>query len=319
MMLKKILIEWKNYRRRFLPWLVCNLQHHIEPGSDQLGNGLEGTISSTEITNCLKAMLSAFDTPCKDAKTALKIFGADSVERRQVFETCGKRNREILLKQFGFDLEIRKSAMPGAGKGVFVKDGKILRGQVAALYPGLIYFPHQPILFQSIRNSYIFRCADGMYIDGNYKGLSAMLYRSIHGRDRIGSQIPICDISWLHLHCLNEKEHECESNSDFNRKSLNLVANPLNIGQIVNNANIKIVGHSPNLSYYEITLSFGMNEESTFQNFFILGLIPNAYYKRGTVENPEQPFIVKIVALVAIKDILEGDELLATYFTIINK
>ena len=62
--------------------------------------------------------------------------------------------------------------VPEGGRGVFVKKGKISKGQVACLYPGLVYKPYHPILIASIRNAYIFRCSDGTMVDGKNNGLS---------------------------------------------------------------------------------------------------------------------------------------------------
>ena len=206
--------------------------------------------------------------------------------------------------------------MPGAGKGVFLKQGRILRGQVVALYPGTIYMPYQPILLPSLKNPYIFRCSDGVFVDGNYKGISAAIYRSIHGRDRIGSQMPICDISWLHLRSIINDEN-CTNNINGTDINLNMVVNPLNIGQIVNNCNPKISGHSANLAYQEINIKFGESKNNTFKDFTVLGLLPNAYYKNEVFDMQEN-LVVKTIALVAIKDVQHGEELLTTYFTLVN-
>lgn len=47
-------------------------------------------------------------------------------------------------------------------------------GSVSA---GTIYQADEPILFQSIRNPFVFRCIDGVLIDGNDKGLSKLVFR----------------------------------------------------------------------------------------------------------------------------------------------
>ena len=290
-------------------------KHRVIPESVQLNAELEGSFSSKEIERCLKQMLNKFDYPCKCVKTALIIFGRDTNCRMKLFEECGRKNRENLLEYFGFELEIKSSAMPGAGKGVFLKRGKILRGQVVALYPGTIYMPYQPILLPSIKNPYVFRCSDGVFIDGNYRGLSAMIYKSIHGRDRIGSQIPICDISWLNLPLIIDEKLENNRNTEYN--SLDLVINPLNIGQIVNNANPKIPGHSANLAYQEVNLTIGEIENDSSAEYKLLGLLPNAYYKNDTF-NAQERLTIRVVPLVATTNINEGEELLATYFTLVN-
>ena len=316
-MLKVFISKWKNYRHRLLPWLALNLRHRIVPQSEQINCNSKGYIVHLEIENCLKEMLLAFEKPYANIDETLIIFGGNSSKRRHLFESYGRKNREILLHKFGFDLDIKQSAMQEAGKGVFVRRGRIMRGQVVALYPGTIYLPYQPILLPSIGNPYIFRCADGIFIDGNYKGLSALFYRSIHGRDRISSRIPVCDISWLHLRSVMQYSHSRNSihSSDVN---LNMVINPLNVGQIINNANPKITGHSANLAYHEITVTFGENESDTFKDFSILGLMPNAYYKGDTLNLSGNP-LLKVVALVATRDVHEGEELLSTYFTLVDK
>ena len=99
--------------------------------------------------------------------------------------------------------------------------------------------------------------------------------------------------------------------------NLNMVVNPLNIGQIVNNCNPKIPGHSANLAYQEINITFGKSKNNTFKELMVLGLIPNVYYKND-VFDPQENVIVKAIALVAIKDVQHGEEFLTTYFTLVD-
>ena len=42
---------------------------------------------------------------------------------------------------------------------------------------GTVYQKYEPIFFQSIGNPFIFRCLDGVLIDGNDKGISKVVYR----------------------------------------------------------------------------------------------------------------------------------------------
>ena len=37
--------------------------------------------------------------------------------------------------------------------------------------------PHEPLLLQSLGNPFIFRCVDGVMIDGNHRGLSRWIYK----------------------------------------------------------------------------------------------------------------------------------------------
>ena len=314
----RILTKWKNYRHRFLPWLALNLPYRVIPESEQLGKNhipSERIIAQIDLEKGLKKLLAVLEKPHKSIENTRIIFGGDSRKRRDLFEKFGRTNREILLRQFGFEVEIRNSGMPGAGKGVFVKQGSIKCGQVVALYPGIIYQSYQPILLQSIGNPYIFRCADGIHIDGNYQGLSALLYKSIHSRDRIGSQIPVCDISWLHLRPIM-KHADCGKSVKSSDVNLNMVINPLNIGQIVNNANPKMIGYSANLAYQELTITLG-EETDTFNDILLLGLLPNVYYAPEALHSSGKPNL-KTIPLVATRDIVKGEELLSTYFTLVG-
>lgn len=63
----------------------------------------------------------------------------------------------MLLTTLGFRPRVGASLIPGAGRGVFVARGSVEQGQMVALYPGAIYTPSQPVLFQSIGNQYILR------------------------------------------------------------------------------------------------------------------------------------------------------------------
>ncbi|XP_048786451.1 SET domain-containing protein 9 isoform X2 [Lagopus muta] len=61
---------------------------------------------------------------------------------------------------------------------------------------GTVYRKHEPIFFQSLGNPFIFRCIDGILIDGNDKGLSRSVYRSCSWRDQLGP-FQMSDVSWL--------------------------------------------------------------------------------------------------------------------------
>ena len=45
------------------------------------------------------------------------------------------------------------------------------------LCAGAVYMPHEPLLLQSLRNPFVFRCVDGVMIDGNHRGLSRWIYK----------------------------------------------------------------------------------------------------------------------------------------------
>lgn len=116
--------------------------------------------------------------------------------RRRHFAELHRANRRHVLRHWGFSLEVRRSRLPEAGAGVFVSRGRVVRGDTAALYPGVVYEPGQPVLLQSIANQFVLRCSDGVMVDGNHRGISRIVFSSIHGRERAGS-LPLCDPSWL--------------------------------------------------------------------------------------------------------------------------
>lgn len=188
---------------------------------------------------------------------------------------------DMWLREFGFSLKKGPSTVDEFGEGVVIDAGIARKGTVITLYPGLVYYPGQPLLLQSISNRYIFRCADGIHLDGNRRGLSRMMYRSCAGRDRIGHLWPCCDESWLE----------------------DLQWNPLGVGQIVNNENRHF---SANVQYVECNLPTCHLSRDHFR------FLPN-----NTVEPGIPPFI-RIIALVALRDIHCGEEILSSYFTIVD-
>ncbi|KAK1800852.1 hypothetical protein P4O66_006035, partial [Electrophorus voltai] len=86
---------------------------------------------------------------------------------------------DTALQTLGFYIDKRSSSLPSAGTGVFVTQGHVPKGVVVAMYPGTIYQADDPILIQSIRNPFVFRCIDGVLIDGNDKGMSKLVFRLV--------------------------------------------------------------------------------------------------------------------------------------------
>ncbi|XP_049650766.1 SET domain-containing protein 9 isoform X3 [Accipiter gentilis] len=99
-------------------------------------------------------------------------------------------------------------------KALFINDFS-RHAHILALLPEIkctVYRKHEPIFFQSLGNPFIFRCIDGVLIDGNDKGLSRSVYRSCSRRDQLGP-FQMSDESWLTA----------------------ALQNPLAVGQYVNN------------------------------------------------------------------------------------
>ena len=134
-------------------------------------------------------------------------------------------------------------------------------------------------------NKYILRCGDGVSVDGNKHGISRFVYNSVHGRDRLpdGAR-PVCDVSWIA--------------TDGARP-----VNPLNVGQIVNNAPSE---EAVNVSYHELDLDL----ETFDPNLRVF--LPNVHYKSANQR------YLRLVPLVAVRDIEAGEELYSSYFSIIT-
>lgn len=194
------------------------------------------------------------------------------------------RNLKILEKHLGFTVERRQSQIEGGGTGVFVTSGTVPPDTVAALYPGVVYSPGEPLLIQSLGNAFIFRCIDGLHIDGNDRSISKMIFRSCSHRDKIGWQFT-SDMSWLTPHPIN----------------------PLAIGQYVNN-------HGPdnpaNVCYQE----FDFPETFPVQ---LRQFIPNISFSPSSEGILNRT--MRTIALVSIRAIETGEELFSSYYTVIRK
>lgn len=115
-----------------------------------------------------------------------------------------------------YQLIIKKSGIENAGLGVHLR-GEIDKGSIVACYPGTVYQPGDPLFLASIRNAYIIRCFDGLFVDGKHFGLSASVFRSMNRFHCSNSGQTIADRSWL-------------------KYPSNVVRSPLAVGQIINNA-----------------------------------------------------------------------------------
>ncbi|XP_041425230.1 SET domain-containing protein 9 isoform X2 [Xenopus laevis] len=186
---------------------------------------------------------------------------------------------EILHSTLGFCIDRAPSYLDSAGIGVFVSKGHVQKGAVVSMYPGTVYQQYEPIFFQSIGNPFVFRCIDGIFIDGNDKGISKSVYRSCSGRDQLGP-LKMCDASWL---------------SAFPQ-------NPLAVGQYVNNCSNE---RAANVCYQEFDVP----------EYFPVELrqyLPNINYSHDS-QGP-----LRCVVLIALRDIDCGEELFSNYFTIVQ-
>ncbi|KAI9287218.1 hypothetical protein BC943DRAFT_206803 [Umbelopsis sp. AD052] len=177
-------------------------------------------------------------------------------------ETDHQNRSEAIFEKFGFRLSVKPSTMPGAGNGVYL-NGMREKGQIVSVYPGTMYLPSEPLLFASLRNRYILKCVDGVYVDGKNTGLSARIHRSLHKRDNWPGAIVTSDDTWLTVH----------------------PRNPLAVGQIVNN------NRFANVRYQEIDIPGDFPLE-------LRKYIPNLYLSDQSIESNW-----RLVALIATRRI----------------
>ncbi|XP_062984128.1 SET domain-containing protein 9 isoform X2 [Elgaria multicarinata webbii] len=186
---------------------------------------------------------------------------------------------DILLNTLGFSITRKASSLISAGTGVFVTKGFVPKGTVVSMYPGTVYEKYEPIFFQSIGNPFIFRCIDGVLIDGNDKGISKAIYRSCSKRDQLGP-LKMSDVFWL----------------------TNRVQNPLAVGQYVNNCS---TDKAANVCYQEFDVPGCFPIE-------LKQYLPNINYSHE-IQRP-----LRCVVLVALQNIRPGEELFSNYYTIIS-
>jgi hypothetical protein len=197
------------------------------------------------------------------------------------------------IEHLGFDMHTRASLQTRAGRGVFVRHGRVRVGQLAQFYPGTFYAPYDPILLPSLANAYILRCVDGAYVDGKARALSASIHRSCVLRDRIGCVLT-GDMSWM---------HDDDQTSDDPR----LVASALHFGHIVNNASTSTLA---NVSYEEVTI-MSADVHPPIELWMLRRFLPYAHYSPIDANQP-----IKVVALMSRRSIDVGEELYSDYFTL---
>lgn len=281
--LKRFQNKWKSYRHRFVPWVLLNLSKNEktlrkvnERSKDKLAPDEEVLLSLLKLFRVLLGSHRANHEGLQAGKAHFLIRETSDEEQCGVKPVCG---HDAMFQSLGFCLDRKPSTLPFAGTGVFVNRGFVPKGAIIAMYPGTVYQAYEPILLQSIRNPFVFRCIDGILVDGNDKGISKMVYKSCSGRDRIGPFM-MSDTSWL---------------TDSPK-------NPLAVGQYVNNCSND---WPANVCYQEYDVPDNFPIE-------LCQYLPNVNYSHDT----KRP--LRCVVLVTLKDITVGEELFSNYYTIVH-
>lgn len=280
--LKRFLNKWKSYKYRFVPWIALNLSKNEKTLRQVTERSTDKLTPDEEVSRALLQLFGVLFqthwTKHQDPRRAHIHFerstGQDDDSQRG--PACG---HEAMFQTLGFCIDRKPSSLPFAGTGVFVTKGFVPKGAIVALYPGTVYQAYEPIFFQSIRNPFVFRCIDGILIDGNDKGISRMVFRSCSGRDRVGFFM-MSDISWLTSDPLN----------------------PLAVGQYVNNCSNQ---RPANVCYQEYDVPDAFPTE-------LRQFLPNVNFSQDA-RGP-----LRCVVLVSLRDITAGEELFSNYYTIVR-
>ncbi|NXH77274.1 SETD9 protein, partial [Hydrobates tethys] len=306
-MIRALRRRWDAYKYRFVPWLALNLRRkrrtlRYVPESSQ-----DKIISDEDVFETLLKIFKALfindfsrqahilallpEIKCK----YLELLTVE--QKRSKGNSCNHQSQHVFSPEEVLDFSAARKVVPhslntnawehitrdrsslvSAGTGVFVTKGFVPKGTVVSMYPGTVYRKHEPIFFQSLGNPFIFRCIDGVLIDGNDKGLSRSVYRSCSRRDQLGP-FQMSDESWLTA----------------------ALQNPLAMGQYVNNCSHE---KAANVCYQEFDVP----------GYFPVELkqyLPNIVYSHDIDSHP------RCVVLVTLRDVNQGEELLSNYYTVV--
>ncbi|XP_027563978.1 SET domain-containing protein 9 [Neopelma chrysocephalum] len=294
-LLRALRRRWAAYKYRFVPWLALNL-HRQRRTLRYVPESCQDKIISDEdvFETLLKTFKALF---LNDFSRQVDILALLPEIKCQYLElltleqkwskvtSCNRGSQhvfspeEVLLNTLGFTVGRDRSSLVSAGTGVFVTKGFAPKGVVVSMYPGTVYRKHEPIFFQSLGNPFIFRCIDGILIDGNDKGLSRLVYRSCRSRDQLGP-FQMSDESWLTA----------------------APQNPLAVGQYVNNCSHE---KAANVCYQEFDVPGHFPVE-------LKQYLPNIVYNHDIESH------LRCVVLVTLRDIKQGEELLSNYYTVVR-
>ncbi|XP_030093184.2 SET domain-containing protein 9 isoform X2 [Serinus canaria] len=244
-MLRELRQRWRSYKYRFVPWLALNLRRQ-------------------------RRTLRYVPESSQD-----KIIADEDV-----FETLLKTFKALFINDFSRQADIL-ALLPEAKcqyLELLTVEQKWSEGNSYS-HRGTVYRKHEPIFFQSLGNPFIFRCIDGVLIDGNDKGLSRSVYRSCSRRDQLGP-FQMSDESWLTA----------------------TLQNPLAVGQYVNNCSHE---KAANVCYQEFDVPGHFPVE-------LKQYLPNIVYSHDIESH------LRCVVLVTLRDIKQGEELFSNYYTVVS-
>ncbi|GMS90378.1 hypothetical protein PENTCL1PPCAC_12553, partial [Pristionchus entomophagus] len=265
----------KEYARRFTPFLLGRILR-TDPKTIRKTIIVDSEQVAAQLKSVIAKLNDSFRYPVL----------LDGETRKSMAEIRHEM-RSLLFEELGFELRREKSSVC-EGEGVFLSRGATSSHTLFCLYPGTLYGLGDPILIQSLGNSFILKCRDGQMIDGNDRRISRSIFKSCAYRD-FGHRV--CDLTWL------ERDPVTGSAVD--------PANFLNMGQYVNDAR-DVKG---NVQYIDVDI---IDWPLSLRRW-----LPYATYRprEGGIAGVHDGIPLRIVALVSTREIHEGEELLADYLS----
>ncbi|KAM3655387.1 SET domain-containing protein 9 isoform 2-T2 [Ammospiza maritima maritima] len=244
-MLRELRRRWRSYKYRFVPWLALNLRRQRRTLRYVPESSQDKIIADEDV----------FETLLKTFKA---LFINDLSRQADILALLPEVKCQYLEL---LSVEQKQSEVNSCN------------------HQGTVYRKHEPIFFQSLGNPFIFRCIDGVLIDGNDKGLSRSVYRSCSRRDQLGP-FQMSDESWLTA----------------------TLQNPLAVGQYVNNCSHE---KAANVCYQEFDVPGHFPVE-------LKQYLPNIVYSHDIESH------LRCVVLVTLRDIKQGEELFSNYYTVVS-
>ncbi|KAJ6669928.1 hypothetical protein lerEdw1_000477 [Lerista edwardsae] len=316
-MLRALRRRWESYKYRFVPWIALNLRHKRRTLRFVPEESKDKIISDEEVLQTLLKTFRALFANDLNRQMRLLNFLPEvkskylelQTAQSEIYQTVGDGRQsqiifnpeDVMFTALGFSITRSPSSLASAGTGVFVTKGFVSKGTVLAMYPGTVYEKFEPIFFQSIGNPFIFRCIDGVLIDGNDKGISRAIYRSCSKRDQLGP-LKMCDVFWL----------------------TTVMQNPLAVGQYVNNCSTE---KAANVCYQEFDVpeSFPIEFKQYLPNISYsheiqrdVLLVRNCLSRVPLCFQCASCRPLRCIVLVALRDIGPGEELFSNYYTVVS-
>ncbi|KAH0627955.1 hypothetical protein JD844_008555 [Phrynosoma platyrhinos] len=159
-MLRALWSRWESYKYRFVPWIAFNLRHKRRTLRFVPEESKDKIVSDEDVLRTLLKTFRALFINDLSRQMFLLNFFPEIKSKYPELQTAHST--------------ISKAIDDNQQSQIFFSPEEVFLSQT-----GTVYEKYEPIFFQSIGNPFIFRCIDGVLIDGNDKGISKAIYRPL--------------------------------------------------------------------------------------------------------------------------------------------